>query len=133
MTSAGFGTLRQIAVCAAVCVAAGCGSGSSDTAPTAELPPTAMGPSAEVCGDTDRIENAVSEFGDTGISIVGQCTTVVIATTLADDPSGDDTARRICSAAAAVAYTDDITSISVTGAGGYELAVGIEGASCIGD
>ena len=133
MTSAGFGTLRQIAACAAVCVVAGCGSGSSDTASTAELPPTAREPSAEVCGDTDRIEDTVSEFGVAGISIVGQCTTAVIATTLAHDPSGTDTARRICSAAAAVAYTDDITSISVTGAVGSELVVGIEGASCIGD
>ncbi|MEU4651640.1 hypothetical protein [Nocardia fluminea] len=133
MSSAGFGALRQIAVCAALCVVAGCGSGSSDTAPTSELPAAARGPAAEVCGDTDRIEDAVSEFGVTGISIVGQCTTVVIATTLADDPSGADIGHRICSAAAAVAYTDDITSISVTGAAGSELAVGIEGASCIGD
>ncbi|MFC9659678.1 hypothetical protein ACFVJ5_05525 [Nocardia sp. NPDC127606] len=133
MTSAGFGALRQIAVCAVVCVAVGCGSDSSDAVTTAETSAAAIRPTDEACGDTDRIEDAVSEFGVTGISIAGQCTTVVIATTLADDSSGADTAHRICRAAAAVAYTNDITSISVTAADGSELSVGIEGASCIGD
>ncbi|TCJ93798.1 hypothetical protein [Nocardia alba] len=131
MTS--FGGLRRIAVCAAVCVVAGCGSDSSDAAGTAQAPASSIRPSAEACGGADRIENAVSEFGVTDVSIVGQCTSVVIATTLVEDLAGSDTAHRICSAAAAVAYTGDVTSISVTGVTGSELAIGIEGASCIGD
>ncbi|MFC9876013.1 hypothetical protein [Nocardia salmonicida] len=81
----------------------------------------------------DQIRSAISEFAITRVSITGQCTAVTIATDLADDPTSAQTALRICTAAATVAYTGDVNSISVVSADGSELAVGIEGARCIGD
>ncbi|MFD4440055.1 hypothetical protein ACFWPK_09770 [Nocardia sp. NPDC058519] len=56
-----------------------------------------------------------------------------IETNLADDSSGAETAHRICTAAATVAYTNDVNSVVVVSTDGAELAVGIEGARCIGD
>jgi len=126
---------RYALACAAIGVTAACANASeaSDAASTSQVSGSTDRPGAEVCGDIDRIEKAVSEFGVTDISIIGQCTTVAIGTTLADDASGAETARRICTAAATVAYVGDITGISVAAADGSELAVGIDGAPCIGD
>ncbi|WP_216916516.1 hypothetical protein [Nocardia noduli] len=123
---------RYALACAAIGVTAACAS-SSDTSGTAQVSASADRPRAEICGDVDRIEQAISGFGVADVSIVGQCTTVAIRTALPDDSSGAETARRICTAAATVAYSGEVTGISVTGVDGSELAVGIDGAPCIGD
>ncbi len=61
--------------------------------------------------------------------VVGQCTSVVVATTLAD--TDDAAAQRLCESAAEVAYTGDVNSVSVLAGSGVELAIGIPGAKCL--
>ncbi|MET7767713.1 hypothetical protein [Nocardia sp. NPDC005366] len=135
MTKAFSTAARYVFACAVIGMMAGCGNSSdtSDGAASAAPSASAVQPTAEACGNVDRITEAVAEFGVTDISIIGQCTAVAIETNLADDASGAATGRRICTAAATVAYTDDVNSIAVTAADGSELAIGIKGASCIGD
>ncbi len=127
--------LRWFAVCAALGISAACAS-TSDTStgvPASASSPASLQPTGDGCGDVDQIRNAVSEFAITRVSITGQCTAVTIETDLADGPTGAQTALRICTAAATVAYTEDVNSVSVVSADGSELAVGIKGARCIGD
>ncbi|MFE9787736.1 hypothetical protein ACFYO7_20375 [Nocardia salmonicida] len=126
--------LRWFAVCAALGMSAACASTSdTSTGVPASASSTASQPTGDGCGDVDQIRNAVSEFAITRVSITGQCTAVNIETNLADDLTSAQTALRICTAAATVAYTEDVNSVSVASADGSELAVGIKGARCIGD
>jgi len=133
--SSPYDALRWFVVCAALGMSAACAS-TSDTStgvPASTPSPASLQPTGDGCGDVDQVRNAVSEFAITRVSIAGQCTAVTIETNLADDPTSAQTALRICTAAATVAYTEDVNSVSVVSADGSELAVGIKGARCIGD
>ncbi|WP_328661676.1 hypothetical protein [Nocardia salmonicida] len=130
--SSPYDALRWFVVCAALGMSAACAS-TSDTSTGVPASTASLQPTGDGCGDVDQIRNAVSEFAITGVSITGQCTAVTIETNLADDPTSAQTALRICTAAATVAYTEDVNSVSVVSADGSELAVGIKGARCIGD
>ncbi len=123
---------RWFVVCAALGLSVACGS-TSDTSTVAASSTTSTQPTGDPCGEVDQIRNAVSEFDVTRVSIIGQCTTVNIETNLTDDSSSLETAHEICTAAATVAYANDVNSVSVVAADGSELAVGIKGARCIGD
>lgn len=133
--SSPYDALRWFVVFAALGMSAACAS-TSDTStgvPASASSTASLQPTGDGCGDVDQIRNAVSEFAITRVSITGQCTAVTIETNLADDPTSAQTALGICTAAATVAYTEDVNSVSVVSADGSELAVGIKGASCIGD
>jgi hypothetical protein len=54
-----------------------------------------------------------------------------IATSLANDAIS--TALDICDAATAVAYVGKVQGVSVVGATGKELSVGVKGTQCIGE
>lgn len=65
------------------------------------------------------------------VVVQGQCTSLVVATTLGDN--NNDTAQRLCDTAAEVAYSGDVNSVSVLAGSGKELAIGISGAKCLSD
>lgn len=104
-----------------------------------DSPPPEPGPGAnastpasgeESCGGAaERVEQHVKRFKVEGVTVEGQCTTVVVATTLADEDT--ETARQLCDAAAEVAYSGDINSIRVLSRSGDELANGITGMKCL--
>jgi hypothetical protein len=114
---------------------AACGSDETATTPPSNSGNAATTAAAAPAGDdcasaADAIKSVIGSTAVEKVEIVGQCTTVAIATTLAD---GDRAAaKEICQAAAKVAYTGDINSIRVTSAAGTELSQGISGAPCLG-
>ncbi|MBV1855567.1 hypothetical protein [Catellatospora tritici] len=63
------------------------------------------------------------------VVVQGQCTSVVVATTLGDNDAA--AAQRLCDAAAEVAYSGDVNSVSVLAESGMELAIGVSGAKCL--
>lgn len=65
------------------------------------------------------------------VRVVGGCTSVEILTTLGGGDSA--AATRLCTSAAEVAYSKHTNGLTVLSAAGKELAVGIAGASCIGE
>jgi hypothetical protein len=82
------------------------------------------------CGSAaDTVRKHVESDKIQSVAVVGQCTLVVIETSL-DDEDGA-TARQICESAAEVAYTGDINAIAVKSDGGAELSQGITGMRCL--
>ena len=68
----------------------------------------------------------------TGVTVVGQCTSAVVATSLSAGSDGSAAATAICEQAAPIAYAaQDVNTITVKASTGAELAVGIKGASCV--
>lgn len=65
------------------------------------------------------------------VTTEGGCHDATIVTTL--DPGDSATGLAICDSAAEVAYTGDISSITVLAANNKELAIGIKGQECIGE
>ncbi len=104
-----------------------------DEADTA--PPAAAGTSAAVLppdscdGAGDRVKNHLSSAEVSSVVVNGQCTSVVITTTLGDDAAA--AALRFCESAAEIAYTGDVNAVTVLAASGAELAIGISGAKCM--
>jgi hypothetical protein len=96
-------------------------TGSQTTAPAA-APDDCGGAGAKVTGHLGRAEV-------TRVEVIGQCTTISIETTLADDSYA--TGKQICDSAAEVAYTGDINSIRVRSKSGKEISAGIAGARCL--
>ncbi len=109
---------------------AGCGD-SPEPLPTIAAPATTTGAAAggDCGGAATRVQERLARPGVQGVKVEGQCTTVVIATTLSDGDAG--TARQLCDLAAEVAYTGGVNSIRVLGQSQRELAQGISGAKCI--
>ena len=125
----------SVVVCVAAVVLAGCGSSPAPSDPTTTAA-SAPAPSAtgEDCGDAAAaVKTALGGSSEvTGVTVVGQCTSVVVATSLPAGPDGSTAATAICEKAAPVAYAaQDVNSVTVKAATGDELAVGIKGASCI--
>ena len=91
---------------------------------------TAASPPEAPCGDAaGAVTQHLAGSPVDRVEVVGQCTTVVIATTLSDDDS--DAAVSLCDTAAEVAYIADINSIRVESASGDELSNGIKGLKCL--
>ena len=134
---------RPALVLVSVLVGAGamlsaCSSGGED--PPAARPPaaeatggvaaTTAAPPEDPCGDAAKaVTQHLAGSPVDRVEVVGQCTTVVIATTLSDDDS--DAAVSLCDTAAEVAYVADINSIRVESASGDELSNGIKGLKCL--
>lgn len=125
MTSGRFGLLAA----ATLLALAACGD-SPKPLPTVSAPtPTAGAATGDCGGAATRVRDRLARPGVQGVTVEGQCTTVVIATTLSDGDAG--AARQLCDLAAEVAYTGGVNGIRVLGQSQRELAQGISGAQCI--
>lgn len=138
---------RVVVLAASVALAlAACGGGSSP-AGTAAAPATSVtlgdSPSASAttssdaggagCAGAAPVEDAVTALpGVTKVQIIGGCHQASIETSLAPGIASFTAALAICDAAAKAAYDNGLSSVSVDGSDGHELAAGINGAPCIG-
>jgi hypothetical protein len=81
------------------------------------------------CGNVaDAVKDHVQSDKIQSVTVVGQCTLIVIETSLDDE---GEAAKQICESAAEVAYTGDINGIAVKSSTGAELSQGITGAKCL--
>ncbi|WP_336217001.1 hypothetical protein [Nonomuraea sp. LPB2021202275-12-8] len=127
-------TSRSALLAIALVILSGCGQAGAG--PLSQSPPSGDGrtataaPPGESCGGTaDKVKQHVRQPEIRSVTVVGQCTSVSIETTLGD---GDgSTAQKICDSAAEVAYSGDTNSISVRSTSGRELSMGIAGATCL--
>ena len=140
-------TGRRISLCAAlILLLAGCGgtssAGSTGTAGAA-APATTAGVAATTteaataeadCDAAKTVQDAVHDSHITKISVDGGCSQVAIETSLVNGAAGSGAAaRKICEAAAKVAYVGNLSSVTVTATDKHELAAGEKGIEgCIG-
>ncbi len=137
-----------LAVISAMAIA-GCGGGSGSTqspssstaspapgaagspAPAAATPATGSG--SGDCGEATAalVAQHLARPDVVSVTTEGGCHDATIVTSL--DPSDSATGLAICDSAAEVAYTGDISSITVLAANDKELAIGIKGQQCIGE
>jgi hypothetical protein len=130
---------RTVAVSALATIALSLGAcGSSDDTTSAGAAPTGTTAAAapttaddQGCGGdaVDTVKKAVTSDAVKKIQVIGGCHEVSIETSLGPDAKADG--EKLCDAAAKVAYDDQISSITVSGADGHELAAGIKGMPCI--
>ncbi|MBB2924898.1 hypothetical protein [Cellulomonas cellasea] len=93
----------------------------------------AAGEDGSCAGAAEAVEAAVAGVETvTGVEVVGQCTTVILVTALAADGDGVVAATAVCEQAGPEAYGHDLGAVSVTAADGTELAIGVDGAPCLG-
>jgi hypothetical protein len=123
---------------------AGCGGGTPAAARPASTVPaqataapasastTAASPAAGCGGDVAAVVTKHLARADVvSVTIIGGCHQASIETSLAaTDVTGG---LAICDGAAEVAYTDGVSSISVSAKDGKELAIGIKDSPCIGE
>ncbi|WP_327011980.1 hypothetical protein OHA72_51785 [Dactylosporangium sp. NBC_01737] len=114
---------------AALLALAACTGSPTTTTPTPGASTTAAAGRDDCGGAVTKVQERLARPGVQGVKAEGQCTTVVVTTTLSDGDAG--TARQLCDLAAEVAYTGDVKGIRVLGQSGKELAQGISGAKCI--
>ncbi|MEU8038120.1 hypothetical protein [Streptosporangium sp. NPDC049078] len=109
----------------------GCGGGDADDpAPPTGAATQAPEPSGATCDQAaDTVKNHLNSPDVTSVTVVGQCTLVVVETTLGDDDT--TAARQLCERAGEVAYTGDINAISVKSRSDVEISNGITGMKCI--
>ncbi|MEV4690474.1 hypothetical protein AB0K27_05005 [Micromonospora echinospora] len=110
---------------------AGCSEADGPSSPPS---PGAAAPSptaTEVpCGAVaDTVSRHLRSDQVRAVTVEGQCTTVVVATTLGDDDAGPG--RQLCDRAGEVAYSGDVNSVRVLSGSGSELANGITGMRCL--
>ncbi|MBB5873890.1 hypothetical protein F4553_007324 [Allocatelliglobosispora scoriae] len=119
--------ISLVVLVAALAFLGGCGDGDESA-----TPPAGSGPgAADTCGGAAAtVGRRVQRPEVTSVTVVGECTTVMIDTKLAD--SDIDAAREICDRAGEVAYAGGVTSVRVQGTSGRELANGIPGGKCLG-
>jgi hypothetical protein len=143
-------TFRPIYLGAAVLLTllTGCG-GSDGASSTAGAVSTSLNPGATTasadatpvvtasasgqadCDAASTVQEHVKDSHITKITVDGGCSQVSIETTLTSGANG--TARKICDSAAEVAYVGNLSSVTVVGPDGHELAAGQKGmGSCIG-
>jgi hypothetical protein len=109
----------------------GCSGADSPSTPPA---PGAVATSRTATGDpcgavADTVSRHLRSDQVRAVTVEGQCTTVVVATTLGDGDA--DPARRLCDSAGEVAYSGDVNSVRVLSGTGGELANGITGMKCL--
>jgi hypothetical protein len=109
---------------------------SCSASPTADARPNGadgiaplMSESTDCGTAADTVKNHVQSTRIESVTVIGQCTLVVIDTSLDDEDEA--TAKEICESAAEVAYTGDINAVSVKSGSGAEIAQGISGARCL--
>jgi hypothetical protein len=122
---------RLLGLLLVIPTAAACSSSpAADAAPNgADGVAPLMSESTDCGSAADTVRQHVQSDKIESVTVLGQCTLVVIGTSLADED--DATAREICESAAEVAYTGDINAVSVKSGTGEELSQGISGARCI--
>jgi len=109
--------------------ASGSGAGATTAAATAE--PSATADAADGCDVSQAVKDQATDSHITKVQVIGGCSQVSLETTLTSGAGG--TARKICDAVAKVAYVGNVSSVSVDGSDGHELAAGEKGmGSCIG-
>jgi len=103
----------------------------SSPAPSAAPAGDSTGAAAGGCGDdvVKAVKQAVSSTAIQKIQVIGGCSMVSIQTSLGATGKADG--QKICEAAAKVAYSGSVMSVSVDGADGHELSNGIKGAPCL--
>lgn len=114
---------------AALLALAACSDSPTPATPTPGASTAAAAGRDDCGGAVTKVQERLARPGVQGVKAEGQCTTVVVTTTLSDGDAG--TARQLCDLAAEVAYTGDVKGIRVIGQSGKELAQGISGAKCI--
>ncbi|GIF96335.1 hypothetical protein [Catellatospora citrea] len=120
--------LAAVALGASVALT-GCG-GEADTPPPAATGASAAAQPPDSCGGVgDLVKDHLKSAEVRSVAVNGQCTSVVVGTSLGDED--DATALRLCESAAEVAYTGDVNAVTVLAASGAELAIGISGAKCM--
>ena len=133
-----------LAITAAMIIA-GCGAGTSatDTPTAASAPPAVASVAASAdpgsgagTGDCGEATAALVKAQVTAPEIIsvtteGGCHDATIVTSLAASETAK--ALEICDAAAVIAYAGDLSSVTVSGAGDKEMAIGIKGQPCIGE
>ncbi|WP_212830131.1 hypothetical protein [Catellatospora sp. TT07R-123] len=94
-------------------------------------PNATSSPAHDLCGPAAAtVEQHLHAPEVEKVVVVGQCTALVVDTTLDDEDV--EAARQLCEKAAEVAYTGDVNSIAIKSKGGRELAQGISGMKCLG-
>ena len=77
------------------------------------------------------ITNGLPKDNPVKVKIIGGCHQASLETSFTK--ADVITALHLCDAAAQVGYVDGVSSITVTGADGHELAAGLVGTDCIGE
>jgi hypothetical protein len=116
----------------------GCGDDASDE-PSGSPPAAQSTSSADDDGSTSddcggvaaTVQGHLDRPEVSGVTVVGQCTSLTIATSL--DDGAADVGKEICDSAAEVGYVDDVANISVNAESGRELAIGLSGSDCIAE
>lgn len=107
--------------------------GSAGSAAAGDDAAGATSDDGSCAGAAEAVEDAVAGVATvTAVEVMGQCTTVSLTTTLTADADGTAAATEVCEQAAAAAYAHELGAVSVTAADGTELAIGVDGASCLG-
>ncbi len=133
-----------LAVVAAMAIA-GCGASASPAPIAATAAPIAStvapsdsaattGSGGGSCGEATAVlvrQHLASRTDIVSVTTEGGCHDATIVTSLG--PTDSAIGLAICDSAAEVAYTGDISSITVTAANAKELAIGIKGQLCIGE
>ena len=106
-------------------------SSAASPAPATEAAATGVG--SGDCGEATAalVKQHLIQPGVVSVTTEGGCHDATIVTSLGASESA--TGLAICDSAAEVAYTGDISSITVLAADSKELAIGIKGAPCIGE
>lgn len=115
------------------------GPGAESPAPATAAATTAASAAATTgtgsgdCGEATAalVKQHLTQPAVVSVTTDGGCHDATIATSLGASDSA--TGLAICDSAAEVAYTGDISSITVLAADNKELAIGIKGAPCIGE
>jgi hypothetical protein len=114
--------------------ASGSGSATGSAAGSATAGPGTGTGTDECGGAAAAVQAAVGTMtGVTGVTVIGQCTTVSVATTLSPGAAGAAAAKQVCEKAGPPAYQAGVGSVSVVTADNTELAVGIKGAPCLSE
>ncbi|GAA3419213.1 hypothetical protein GCM10018952_57830 [Streptosporangium vulgare] len=114
------------------CGGDGDGDGDNPAPPPVGATTQAPEPSGATCDQAaDTVKNHLNSPDVTSVTVVGQCTLVVVETTLGDDDTAVAAARQLCERAGEVAYTGDINGISVKSRSDAELSNGITGMKCL--
>jgi hypothetical protein len=128
--------VSAVASPATTATAAAVSSGSTSASSSVASPVSSAVTAGGDCGGAvDRVKAAVSSFKEVvGVQMIAGCSEVDIATSLAPGVLGSpsaETAVKICTAAAAVAYQGDVSSITLDATDNSEVATGIKGQDCI--
>jgi hypothetical protein len=130
VTSRKSATTLLVLLLSAGAVLSGCAEAKPDGATAIPAAAPTATPAEEECAAVPvAVEKHLNSSDVDSVVVEGQCTTIVVATELADEDVA--TGRQLCDTAAEVAYTGDINSVRVLSASGEELSNGITDQKCL--